>query len=55
MAPTGHGLLPDNVPYDSSFDVFSLFFDENTLAILVKHTDEYAKLYPGPNSADARP
>ncbi len=50
----GHGLLPDDVPSDAPFAIFSLFFDDSTLIILRDHTNEYAELYPGADSAGAR-
>ena len=44
----GHGLLPDTIPYDDPYAIFSLFFTESTLQTLVQHTNEYTFLYPGP-------
>lgn len=42
--------LPQNVSPQSPYDVFSLFFDEETLQVLVNHTNEFAELYPGNGS-----
>ena len=44
----GHGLLPNTIPFDDPYAIFSLFFTESILQTLVQHTNEYAFLYPGP-------
>ena len=49
-----HRLLPDTIPYNNPYAIFSLFFTEATLELLVQHINEYAFLYPRPKSIGAR-
>ena len=49
----GHANLPAHINPQSSYDVFSLFFDDTSLAILVQHTNEYAQLYPSEDKPSA--
>ena len=48
------GNLPNIVTLNDPYAIFSLFFDESTLKILVQHTNEYAFLNPGPEKPDTR-
>ena len=50
----GEGQLPSTVASDDPYAIFNLFFNEETLKVLVQHTNEYAFLYPGPEKPDAR-
>ena len=50
----GQGNLPEDVRPDDPYAIFSLFFDEDTLQILVTHTNKYADLYPAPKTPFAR-
>ena len=42
------GQLPNTVTPDNPYQIFDLFFNEATLKILIRHTNEYTFLYPGP-------
>lgn len=49
IPPThGTGALPAGVDPTSPFNIFNLFFDEPTLAILALHTNENARMNPVP-------
>ena len=50
----GYGSLPRTTPYNDPYAIFSLFFTESTLELLVQYTNKYAFLYPGPKSDNAR-
>ena len=50
----GQSQLPSTVASDNPYQIFDLFFDEATLKILVRHTNEYAFLYFGPEKPEAR-
>ena len=51
----GQGNLPEDVRPDDPYAIFSLFFDEDTLQILVTHTNKYADLHPAAETPFARP
>lgn len=51
----GQGNLLEDVSLDDPYAIFSLFFDEDTLQILVIYTNKYADLYPAPKTSFARP
>ena len=51
----GQGRLPPYVRTDDPYGIFSLFYTKSILTILVKHTNEFAELYPGPTSKASRP
>ena len=51
----GQGNLPSNVKPDDPYAIFSLFFNEQTLQILVTNTNKYAEMYPAPRTPHARP
>ena len=51
----GQGKLPEDIRPDDPYAIFSLFFDKDTLQILVTHTNKYADLYPAPETPFARP
>ncbi len=50
----GQGQLPNTIASDDPYAIFGLFFDEETLKILVQHTNEYAFLYPASETPDSR-
>ena len=50
----GQGNLSNIVAPNDPYAIFSLFFDESTLKILVQHINEYAFLNSGPEKPDAR-
>ena len=50
----GHGQLPSTTP-DDPYAIFSLFFNNETIQALVRHTNEYAFLYPRPENPKSRP
>ncbi len=39
---------------DDPYAIFSLFFNDKAIQILVRHTNEYAFLNPGPENPDTR-
>ena len=43
----GQGHLPDTVAPDNPYAIFSLFFSNETIQVLVYHTNEYAFQHPG--------
>ena len=43
----GQGHLPNTIAPDDPYAIFDLFFNHETIQILVRHTNEYAFLYPG--------
>ena len=45
------GNLSTTIAPNNPYAIFSLFFNESTLKVLVQHTNEYAFLYPGPENA----
>ena len=47
-------LSSTTVAFDDPYAIFDLFFSEETLRTLVQHTNEYAFLYPGPETPGAR-
>ncbi len=49
----GHGLLPNTIPNDP-YTIFSLFFTESDLQLLVQHTNEYAFLFPAQKTLHSR-
>ncbi len=51
----GQGQLPNTIAPDDPYAIFGLFFSDDSLKILVQHTNEYAFLYPGSKTPDARP
>ena len=52
----GQGNLSNIITLNNLYAIFSLFFDEATLKVLVQYINEYAFLYLGPGSEkpDAR-
>ena len=44
----GQGYLPNTMNSDDPYSIFSLFFSEETLQVLVQHTNEYAFLHRDP-------
>ena len=50
----GQGYLPNNMNPDDPYTIFSLFFNEETLQVLVQHTNKYAFLHPGPSGPESR-
>ena len=50
----GEDQLSSTVASNDPYAIFNLFFNEETLKVLVQHTNEYAFLYPGPEKPDAR-
>ena len=54
--PWSHGQsrLPSTIAPDDPYAIFSLFFNEEVIQILVRHTNEYAFLNPGPKSSETR-
>ena len=48
------GKLPKDIRPDDPYAIFSLFFDEPTLQILVDNTNKYAEMYPAPSTPHAR-
>ena len=49
----GYGLLPNTTPNDP-YTIFSLFFTESILEILVRHINKYTFLYSGPKKPYSR-
>ena len=47
----GQGHLPNTVAPDDPYAIFSLFFSDETIQILVYHTNEYAFQHPGPEKS----
>ena len=50
----GQGYLPNTIPSDDPYAIFSLFFSYEVIQTLVQHTNEYALMNPGPESSDSR-
>lgn len=48
------GQLSNTIALDNSYAIFELFFNEETLKVLVQYTNEYTFLYPFPDTPDAR-
>ena len=46
----GQGHLPKTVASDDPYAIFSLFFNDEAIQTLVRHTNEYAFQYPGPGT-----
>ena len=46
--------LPNTVAPDDPYAIFSLFFSNEAIQILVRHTNEYAFQYPGPEKGGRR-
>lgn len=44
----GQGYLPDTVASDDPYAIFSLFFSDEVIEVLVRHTNKYTFHYPGP-------
>ena len=44
----GESQLPDTIAPDDPYAIFNLFFTNEAIEILVRHTNEYAFLNPGP-------
>ena len=51
----GHGLLSDTIAFDDPYTIFSLFFINATLELLVQHINKYAFLYYRSKSGSACP
>ena len=51
----GQGNLLSNVKPDDPYTIFSLFFNKQTLQILVTNTNKYAEIYPALRTPHARP
>ena len=50
----GQGQLPNTIPPDDPYAIFSLFFSNEVIQILVQHTNEYAFINPGSEGPDSR-
>ena len=50
----GHGQLPNIIAFNDPYAIFILFFSYETLQTLVQHTNEYAFLFPGPETSYSR-
>ena len=46
----GESQLPSTIAPDDPYTIFQLFFNHDTLETLVRHTNEYAFLNPGPEN-----
>ena len=46
----GQGQLPNTIAPDNPYAIFNLFFSDETIQILVYHTNEYAFHNPGPET-----
>ena len=44
------GHLPNTIAPDNPYAIFSLFFSDETIQILVRHTNEYTFHNPGPEN-----
>ena len=50
----GQGNLPEDIKPDDPYAIFSLFFDDFILGILVTNTNKFAELNPAPETPHAR-
>ena len=50
----GHSQLPSTITPDDPYAIFNLFFTDQTIETLVRHTNEYAFLNPGPETSESR-
>ncbi len=50
----GESQLPDTLAPDDPYAIFNLFFNDKIIEELVRHTNEYAFLNPGPENPDTR-
>ena len=50
----GQGHLPNTIAPDDPYEIFNLFFSDETVQTLIEHTNEYALLYPGPEQGGRR-
>ena len=46
----GQGQLPNTIAPDNPYAIFNLFFSDETIQILVHHTNKYAFHNPGPET-----
>ena len=50
----GQGNLSHTIAPNDPYAIFSLFFDESTLKVLVQHINKYTFLYSEPKKPDVR-